>query len=207
MLRKTLTALVGASALVSMTAFAGGAKHTSSAAEMLDRTVEPWAEMEGASLLTRTKKAIKLNGYTTGLEPNSAYSIWWVIYNKPENCVDGNGNFDEVGCGKDEVVDSMLAMHTQTSMLWAGGLISDDNGNAHFNAELKKGNPLGEVAMGPGLLRPQAAEVHFLIRSHGEMKVGMVAEQISTMMANCMPEGDHACTNVQGGVHKVETDH
>lgn len=203
MFRKSLKTLIGVSALASMAAFAGG-KEISTAANMLDRTVEPWAEMAGGSLLTRTNKAIKLNGYTTGLEPNSAYTIWWVIYNNPENCVDGAGTFDEVGCAKDEVVDPMLAEEVQSSMLWAGGFITDSNGYANFSAELRKNNPLGEVAMGPGLLKPKEAEVHFLIRSHGEMKVGMVADQISTMMSNCMPEGDHACTNVQGGVHKVE---
>ncbi|MFC1748308.1 hypothetical protein ACFL2V_05825 [Pseudomonadota bacterium] len=201
--RKITSVLLGASALVSVSAFADSGK-VLSAANMIDRTVAPWAEMAGASFLTRDKKSIKMEGFTTNLEPNSTYTIWWVIYNKPELCVDGNGMFDEVGCGKDEVLDPELAEITKSSMLWGGGFISDAQGNAHFSAELYKKNPLGEVPMGPGLLKPKTAEVHFLIRSHGEMKVGMVKEQVSTMMANCMPMGDHACSNIQGSVHKAD---
>jgi hypothetical protein len=200
--RKIVSTLIGASALVSVSASADDAK-VLSAANMLDRTVAPWEEMAGASFLIRDNDSIKMEGFTTNLEPNSTYTIWWTIYNKPELCADGNGMFDEVGCGKDEVFDPELAEITQTSMLWGGGFISDAQGNAHFSAELDKKNPLGEVSMGPGLLNPRTAEVHFLIRSHGEMKVGMVKDQVSTMMANCMPMGDHDCSNVQGSVHKA----
>ncbi len=201
-LRGIILTLVGASALFSASAYADG-RQVLSVANMLDRTVAPWAEMAGASFLVRENGSIKMQGYTTNLEPNNTYTIWWVIYNKPELCVEGNGMFDEVGCGKDEILDPELAEITKSSMLWASGFISDAQGNAHFSAELRKRNPLGEVSTGPGLLKPKTAEVHFLIRSHGEMKVGMVKEQISTMMANCMPMGDHACFEVQGSVHKV----
>lgn len=193
-------------ALCSASAFADTAMYEKSNSEkmtvstMLDRTVEPWVPNKGASTLTRKSDRIALNGYATGLKPGHAYSIWWAVYNLPKKCVDGNGHFDEVGCGKDEVENMELAELTKTSLLWAGGTISDVNGNASFSAELVAGNPFGAVMMGPGLLYPMKAEVHFLLRDHGPMILGAVDKQVASFDYGC---DVYECREVQGGVHKA----
>lgn len=169
---------------------------------MLDITSKPWTTHLGASFLKRNKKGIQLEGYTTGLNPGSAHSIWWVIYNEPSNCVDGGGNFNEVGCNIDEVVNQDLAKKVGTSLMWAGGFISDSNGSAFFRAELMKNQKLGEVMLGDGLKRPMNAEIHFLIREHGPLQTGMVDKQISTFGGGC-GEDAYPCKEVQRGIHPV----
>lgn len=179
---------------------ASAVKQIFTASSMIDYSVQPWGEAAGYSFLTRRPNGISMTGTTTGLKPNHAYSIWWVVYNIPQECMDGNGGFDTVGCGNDEIGNPVLAAKVRTSMVWGGGTISDSNGFSSFQADLKARMPLTAPMMGPGLLFPMTAEIRFLLKDHGPIMKGKIDKQVYSFDYGC---DVYACTEPQGSVHKV----
>jgi hypothetical protein len=80
----------------------------------------------GAATLTRSKKSVWANIHTSGLYPNSAYSIWWVVWNDPENCFDG--------CGEDDLEIK------GNSIFHAGGFVTGDDGTANVSVHADTGS-------------------------------------------------------------------
>ena len=44
----------------------------------------------GVATLRRNKKKLSMNFKVEGLTPGYAYTVWWVIWNSPENCATPN---------------------------------------------------------------------------------------------------------------------
>jgi hypothetical protein len=57
-----------------------------------DRTLVEGAE----STLVRMKHGVYATFSAVDLEPGEAYTLWWVIFNKPENCSNGECGVDDV---------------------------------------------------------------------------------------------------------------
>lgn len=49
-------------------------------------TVQPPIGAEGAAFLIRSKNSLTAQIMAADLQPGHAYTFWWVIFNKPENC-------------------------------------------------------------------------------------------------------------------------
>jgi hypothetical protein len=156
----------------------------------------------GASIMTRDKTGVDATVSTTGLSPAGAYSWWWVVFNKPQYCVDGCG-LDDLPVGATPVSNG--DPRVRASLLWGGGFVSDDTGAANAAARLERGAPPGEVRFGPGLWNVKKAEIHVVLRSHGEAVAGEVAEQIGSFDGGCTPEeiiaGQCPNANVQSAAH------
>ena len=147
----------------------------------------PENEVPGSSsTLVRTKNGITMTIHTSELEEGAAYTVWWVVFNNPEFCVAGCNGPD---LGIPEVAGSVL---------WATGHVIGNNGVGNFAANLGEGKPKGQILVGPGLLDAEGAEVHFIVRSHGQPIPGLVNEQISTVGGGC---GTNVCEDVQFGIH------
>ena len=128
---------------------------------------------------TRIRAHVK----TTQLEPGTAYTAWWVIFNYPAKCEDG--------CGADDLSNPDV----DASILYAAGRVADADGKAQFRSFL----PVGLVRLnrtvegrerhrlGPGLQRVWASEVHYIIRSHGPASPStpILVEQLSTFNGSC----------------------
>ena len=99
--------------------------------------------------------------------------MWFVIFNKPEECSNPCGEYD-------------LGL-SSASVLWETGFISDGDGHGHFSAHLREKNPLGPVLFGPGLRSAKKADVHFIIRCHGEVIPELAADQLSTVNRGVQP--------------------
>jgi hypothetical protein len=110
----------------------------------------------------------------TFVQPNTVHTVWWVVFNKPENC--HNPLFDSSGqislCSVPDTNDP----NTEPSVLWATGALVDGTGLFSVNGQLgigPQGIP-GEVVNtaaggGRGLTNVHGAEVHLAIRNHGLM--------------------------------------
>jgi hypothetical protein len=156
----------------------------------------------GASVMTRDHSGVDATVSTTGLSPAGAYSWWWVVFNRPQYCVGGCG-LDDLPVGATPVSNG--DPRVRASLLWGGGFVSDDTGAANAAARLERRAPPGEVLFGPGLANVKRAEIHVVLRSHGEAVAGEVAEQIGSFNGGCTPEeitaGQCPNVNVQSAAH------
>ena len=159
-------------------------------------TVHRWADasiVPGASAsLVRTDNNVAMRLHTSELDSYGAYTIWWVVFNNPGLC--------SSACGEDDIFetddDGNLILidngdgtfgtpGVNVSVLFATGHVVGSDGVGNFGASLKEGRSSGEVLFGPGLIDAQGAEIHLVVRTHGELVAGMVNEQISTFDGGC----------------------
>lgn len=178
--------------------------------------VKWWSDdsnVEGAeSTLVRMEHGLFATFDATGLEPGEAVTLWWIIFNTPENCSDGecspddvflkdaNGQNlkDEQGAPRPNVAGRAA---TQFAQITGAGTIVDEDGRAKFLVRLPV-NDINEAPVGPGLLDPWESHVHLTIRTHGPAKPGVLHEQLTTPWGGC-PEGwpKDPCGNVQTSHH------
>lgn len=152
----------------------------------------------------RTRDGVSMNIDTTDL-PVGAYTIWFVIFNDPSQCTDGE-------CGENDVLPVPGNTAAGVSPVWAtGGIVGPDR-MGHFSANLglgEEGAP-GDILWGPGLTDPMGAEIHLIVRYHGPTYWAdplMMAQQIMTVGGRCTPatlgtdEGGFECYEPQATIH------
>ncbi len=140
----------------------------------------------GTSNLARGNKYVSATIHTSGLEPQAAYTAWWVVFNNPENCSDGL-------CG----LDDFAVPEVEASQIWLAGNIANRKGEATFAGHLAI-EDTSKADFGPGLLDTAKAEIYLVVRTHGQLIPDMAHEQLSTFDGGCPP---NACANVQLAIH------
>lgn len=163
--------------------------------------------LAGKSTLHRNSTGITVNFKATDLQPGHAYTIWWVIWNKPENCGDRFECTD---------ADFANADNVMVEVLYAGGHVVGNSGKGNFSARLNENdsdgtiNPLFGLPEYGGLLDAEHAEVHVVLRSHGPMVPGIVNEQIGSYGGGCdvdlglfseIPDAVGECADIYASVH------
>lgn len=135
----------------------------------------------GAATLTRTHKDINFRIYTSGLAPG-AYTVWIVIFNKPENCT-GPCNGPDLG---NPAVEGSIVYGT-------GNMVGPD-GLGNFYGSLKEGSPPAGIQMNvpaglaDGLKNSEKAEIHLVVRTHGAVRSdGTAVTQLTTFESSCAP--------------------
>lgn len=173
-----------------------------------DQSLVPAAE----ATLTRMEHGVAMTLDAHGLEPGDVYTVWWVIFNVPENCsddecgmndvfrIDAEGSFILDGNGHRQLNREDIDA-AQISILWAAGSIVDANGTAWFEGRLPIGDTTGDVQFGPGLVNPMSAEIHIIARTHGPARPGMLREQLFTQWGGCPdPDNRLPCQNMQSAM-------
>jgi len=173
---------------------------------LVEGTDEVIADAE--SVLVRMHHGLSMTMETTGLEPNHVYTVWWVIFNNPENCTDDLCGPDDVFLMEDGefvLTDDGLRQPnvagremTQASSLRATGNIGYEDGTSVFRAHLPINDTTDDIAFGPALLDSMGSEVHLIIRTHGEMIPELLNEQLMTAWGGCPDPYDRApCRDIQ----------
>ncbi len=144
-------------------------------------------QVVGTSTLTRRDDLLALR-IETGSLPSGTYTVWWVLFNEPGNCSDGE-------CGMDDLSNE----DAEASALWATGGVVGNDGVGEFFAYLTEHEALGQVLLGDGLTDAKKAEVHLVIRWHGPPSgdVDTLKDQFTTVEGGCSP-----CEDQQFAVHK-----
>lgn len=136
----------------------------------------------GDARLQRRRDGIMFDVHTTGLESGAAYTVWWIVFNNPDECGDA--------CGGDDLGTPAV----EGSVLHATGRVADPLGNGRFTAFLPKGlvrlnrTETGRERhrLGPGLQNVTGAEIHLVIRFHGPAAGGAaLVEQLATFNGGC----------------------
>lgn len=164
------------------------------------------------STLQRSDNGVVMTLHTQDLEPNSVYTIWWVIFNDAASCSDGACGLDDLfyieadgSIQKDEFGQRVLnfdALETaQVSIQFATGGLVGEGGAGHFAAALAAGDAVPGIIVGPGLIDPATAEVHLVVRTHGALVPELFDAQISDFGGGCEPADAPPCDDVQAAVH------
>jgi hypothetical protein len=148
--------------------------------------------LPGAATLTRSPKGISYSVHTSGLTPGHAYTVWVVVFNRPENCVDG--------CNAPDV--SVPAVRAAVG--YGASYIAGQNGNSNFHGSLNRGSPPAGRQVNEGVVPagttnrledPMRAEIHLVVRTHGMPIAGQAAQQLTTFELGCA-----VCANVQAAM-------
>ena len=127
------------------------------------------------SQLIRGETTVAMELRTSGLMPKAPYTVWWVVFNEPDACSDA--------CDGDDIFaeDGSMSLNeaAEISILFADGAMSDGEGSGNFSAVLTEDRPFGQVLVGPGLKDAQKAEVHLVVRTHGDLNPELAYEQLS----------------------------
>lgn len=142
-----------------------------------------------AGVLVRSESEVEARLAMSGLQPNGAYTIWWMIFNRPQNC-DGE-------CGPEDLTDAAGSPDPAKIRRIGGtvfngtGFITANDGTANVTVLLKDGPlPIGNGVAVPAvdgyLWRGNGLNAYIwtIIRAHGPAEAGRMAEQISTVEPN-----------------------
>jgi hypothetical protein len=185
--------VIALAALLPLSALASATSTTSPVYSFADGSVK------GASTLVRNKNRVSATLQTSGLDAGAAYTVWWVIFNLPENCSDPCNLDDIFVNGDPEQGMNWLAIEeAQISLLWAAGHVIGNNGIGNFGASLSEGKATGELLFGPGLVDAQTAEIHLVARTHGSPIPGQIKAQIHTFGGGCEV---NFCEDQQYSIH------
>jgi hypothetical protein len=128
--------------------------------------------VEGSSsMLVRTDAGVTMTIHTSGLEPGAAHTVWWAIFNNPENWAVPNQ------------CNPMLDL--PDTVLNATGHVIGKNGVGNFAAYLAEGDtsglslPIAFPGDKFGLTDARKAMIILQVRTHGQPIPGLVKEQTS----------------------------
>ena len=127
----------------------------------------------GESSAVRTDTGISVSVSADGLDPG-VYTMWWVVWNNPEECLDA------WACLEHDFGDPDI----QVAVGYAGGVVVGSNGKAHVSAHLSEGETLAgfpdEYGITPAssLADSRHAEVHVVLRDHGDPIAGLVGNML-----------------------------
>jgi hypothetical protein len=148
------------------------------------------------SSLVRTDHGASFTVNTSGLTAGDAVTVWWVVFNKPENCTHGELGYR---CGAGDLPPFGGDNSADTSVFWATGHVIGGSGQGQFGGYTTTGDPRGQVLFGPGLTNPRGADIHFVVRTHGAAIPSMLPHQIMSFEGAC---DVNTCEDVQFAVHE-----
>ncbi len=155
------------------------------------------------STLDRNASGISMTLHTSGLPAGDAATVWWVVFNEPQNCTHGGAG---LRCGPGDLPPFGGDGSAETSVLYAAGHVIGGNGTANYGGHLAIGDTSG-AAFGNGLTNPLGADVHLVVRDHGPVIRNLASEMIHTFGGGCsnMPPftGPNVCDDVQFSAHEA----
>lgn len=147
-----------------------------------------------ASSLWRQASGVTATVRTRELAAGHAVTLWWVVFNDPSECNDSSESLGSQ-CGPGDLPPFGSDDSAVTSLLYAAGHVVGEAGGATFAARLRVGDDT-DAMWGPGLIDPAGAEIHLVVRDHGEKRPGDTDDAIRSFGA-CNPE----CNDIQFTMH------
>lgn len=153
----------------------------------------------GGGVLTRTATEVSVRLSTTDLDPDAAYSVWWIVFNRPRACLIA------YACGESDIFSAPGVLNmdqiraARISVFYADGFVTGADGTAYVAAHLAAGRlptgtfvnfgwPIGQSGRQQSGLRAfngLHAEMHMVVRTHGTAVAGAVGLQTSTFTGLC----------------------
>ena len=159
-------------------------------------TGAPVAPGVATSTLIRNDNGVAMTIHTVGLPANTADTVWWVIFNNPAACRHGMGR---TRCG----IGDLSVPAVMASVQFASGHLIAPDGVGDYGAYLREGDASGCAAAAlpcHGLFDSRTADVHLVVRTHGEPISGLIPDQIHSFNGGCPP---NTCKNIQAAPHEA----
>lgn len=130
----------------------------------------------------------------------TAVTVWWVVFNQPENCASSP-------CS----VDDLFVPEVEGSAFNATGALVDANRKVRLVTALYETGPdfadigpFTSLIGGPGLVDLQGAEIHIVVRSHGPAIEGQEDQQITLFLEPGCQDlgGPNECVDIQFAIHQ-----
>jgi hypothetical protein len=144
------------------------------------------------STLSSDAGGVRYTFDTRELTSGHAYTLWLVVFNKPQNCTHGAG--DGVRCGPGDLPPYGGDDSAQTSFLLADGQVAHA-APAMFDGTRATGDTTGAL-WGPGIVNPTTAEIHLLLRDHG-----VATNETAYAMTHTFDAGNGPCAFIQFSPH------
>ena len=112
---------------------------------------------------------------TTGLKPGHVHTLWFVAISNPAACA-------SVPCTGKDVLLNTEAVKGDAG--FAGGVIAAEDGSASF-AHFQPQGALTNGWFGTGLNDVATSEIHLVVKDHGPVIEGRVADMLSTFRDAC----------------------
>lgn len=159
--------------------------------------------MGATSQLVRTAGAASFTIRTSGLTVGDAVTVWWVVFNNPSACTQGQPPFR---CGIGDLLPFGGDPAVQSSAFYAAGHVIGGNGAGNYGGHTSTEGPQGEVLWGPGLTNALGADIHFVVRTHGPALPEFLPGQIQSFGVGCSNAppftGPNVCEDLQFAVHE-----
>jgi hypothetical protein len=146
------------------------------------------------STLATNDQGAHMTFHTSDLPAGHTVTVWFVIFNEPQNCKGGDAHFG-ARCGPSDLPPYGGDDSAVTSIVYAAGHEVGGAGIATFSGRLARGETDGAL-WGPGLINPTGAEIHLIVHDHGELSPQQRAEGIHNF-GPCSP----ACADLQFSPH------
>jgi hypothetical protein len=193
--RRRLLLVLGLVGLLSaLLAGTAGATEATTSRSISPVTSTADGSLTGYSVLVRETSGLRFSLFTTQLEAHHAFTVWWVVFNHPENCA-GAATATYPRCGMADMANPAV----DASALRADGDVVGALGVGWFSGSLAVGDATEAIA-GTGLHDPAGADVQFVVRDHGPVSADPdVAYQQTHTFDVC----NLICTDVQTSVHQA----
>lgn len=136
----------------------------------------------GVATLNRNAHGASYTFKTTGVQHNHAYTIWQVVFNAPENCA--TAPTEAIKCGASDLSNPAVG----PSLQFGGGNIAGNAGTLTIAGSIKVGSTKGcepGLPCNSGLTDVDGAEIHLVVRTHGQAVPGYVNDQIDSFNGGC----------------------
>ena len=176
--------------------FARESVKTAPVLELPARPDGSFAEVDGTSILVRTRSGVGFTLDTTALAPDAPYTAWWVAFSRPRACA------TPYQCGSVDLDNP----DARVGVFFASGRVADGSRQATFAAQVDYGELPEGVDQVPNPARANpiepGAEIHIVLRSHGPALADPEAleAQLTQFNGGCPPNG---CANVQASIHRA----
>ncbi|HMB89542.1 MAG TPA: hypothetical protein VKP65_01760 [Rhodothermales bacterium] len=141
-----------------------------------------------------------------------AITVWWVVFNEPENCATSP-------CGEPDIFDPAV----RSDVLYAAGHVTGRGNHVNFAAQLKVGDASGSIMPffnallglnlpSVGLEDASGAEVHLVVRTHQQALPAYLPDMIQTFNGGCLyppgvptdfgEPGPNTCMDIQFAIHQ-----
>ena len=144
----------------------------------------------GHSSILRSDRRVAFTISVIGLQRASIYGVWAFAFNNPDACSNSP-------CSSADLQDPK----TEPTLFQATSVLSESSGSAIFGGEILRNSQGGRIVFGAGLTNPLGAELHFVLRNHGQPLPGHIHEQMRDYLGGCTPDIS-LCVNEAAAIHQ-----